>query len=125
MVWPASGEKVVAFEFLDPGPLIDRELELLAPEARWVDELLRTCKHPAGRNDPTSKITRQQIEEYLQAAPEGRYLPRPDQPWRVPQYQFWMRLRPEYHPTVSIVGSISVRIGDSEDLRNYLGHFGY
>jgi tagatose 1,6-diphosphate aldolase len=36
-----------------------------------------------------------------------------------------MKLRPEYKPEVVIAGSISLRIGDNEDLRMYLGHIGY
>jgi tagatose 1,6-diphosphate aldolase len=120
------------FHFLDPGPLIDRELELIPPDARWIDEVLRTTAHPAGKNDPTARTTRQQIEDYLRAAPGGHYLPTTGES-RVPQYQFWMRLKPvvsevegsEYSPPVVIAGSVGVRIGDSHDLRTYLGHLGY
>ena len=30
------------FQFLDPGPLIDGDLELIAPQPQWVDEALLT-----------------------------------------------------------------------------------
>src|SRR3954452_17770538 len=113
-----------SFQFLEPGPLIDRELELIAPDSRWTNEVLRTCAHPLGRKDPTAKTTRQQVQDFLRAAPGGKFI-RPTAEGGVPQYLFWMRLRPEYNPTVFIAGSISLRIGDSSDLRMYLGHIGY
>ena len=28
------------FQFLDPGPMIDRELELIAPEQKYIDDML-------------------------------------------------------------------------------------
>jgi tagatose 1,6-diphosphate aldolase len=114
----------MSFKFLDPGPLVDRELQLITPEARWINELLRTTAHPAGRGDPTAQTTRQQIEDYLRAAPNGRFI-RQTADGEIPQYLFWMRLRPEYSPPVVIAGSIGLRIGDSADLRMYLGHIGY
>src|SRR6185436_3219193 len=122
----------MSFEFLDPGPLIDRELELVVPEARWVDELLRTCAHPAGKSDPTARTTRQQVEDFLSAATGGHFI-RDTMDGSVPQYLFWMRLRPvpgsvegpAFVPPVVIAGSIGLRIGDTEDLRMYLGHMGY
>jgi tagatose 1,6-diphosphate aldolase len=112
------------FQFFDPGPLIDGDLELIPPDERWIDEVLRTCAHPAGRLDPSAKVTRQQIEDYLRAAPGGRYMPGPKES-RVPQYQFWMRLREAFNPPVVIAGAIGLRIGDNEDLRLHLGHVGY
>src|SRR5262245_43321935 len=121
---PAVTLRVMPFEFFDPGPLIDRELELIVPDQRWVDELLRTCAHPAGRGDPTARTTRQQVQDYLSAAPGGRII-RDTMDGSVPQYLFWMRLRPEYAPPVVIAGSIGLRIGDTDDLRMYLGHVGY
>ena len=67
----------MAFEFFDPGPLIDGDLELIVPEEKWIDEILRRPAHPVGRLDPSANITRQQIEDYLRAAPAGRYVPGP------------------------------------------------
>jgi len=122
----------MSFQFLDPGPLVDRELELIVPDAKWTNEILRTCAHPTGRGDPTAKTTRQQIEEYLRAAPGGHFI-RETATGQIPQYLFWMKLRPvlsgvegpEFSPDIVIAGSISLRIGDNEDLRKYLGHVGY
>ena len=114
----------MSFQFLDPGALIDRELQLIPPDARWTDEILRTCAHPLGRGDPTAKTTRQQIVDFLRAAPGGRFI-RDTVEGGVPQYLFWMRLRPEFNPQVTIVGSISLRIGNSNDLQMYLGNIGY
>ena len=39
------------FQFLDPGPLIDRELELVAPAVRNVDEVLAACLPSAFASD--------------------------------------------------------------------------
>ena len=36
----------MAFVFLDPGPLVDGDLRLIAPDARFVDDLLRAANHP-------------------------------------------------------------------------------
>src|SRR5581483_12414364 len=99
----------MSFQFLDPGPLIDRELELIVPEAKWTNEILRTCAHPLGRGDSTAKTTRQQIEDYLRAAPNGHFI-RDSAAGQIPQYLFWMKLRSEYKPIVTIAGSISLRI---------------
>src|SRR5690242_32558 len=37
---PSAKLPVMRFTFLDPGPLVDGELRLIEPEARWVDDLL-------------------------------------------------------------------------------------
>src|SRR5437762_5435949 len=58
---------LMSFKFLDPGLLVDRELQLITPDPRLTDEVLRACLHPAGRGDPTAQTTRQQIEDYLRA----------------------------------------------------------
>jgi tagatose 1,6-diphosphate aldolase len=112
------------FQFLDPGPLIDRELELVPPDITLIDAVLRTCAHPKGRGDPMSGLSRQQLLDLIRAAPGG-HLPGDERSNRVPTYQFWMKLRNEFAPTVPMAGSISLRIGDNENLRMYLGHIGY
>jgi predicted acetyltransferase len=112
------------FTFFEPGDLVDRELELVAPDARYIDDVLRTCAHPLGREDQSSKTTRQHLTELLRTAPGGRFV-RDTRDGGVPQYIFWMRLRREFHPPAPMAGTLGLRIGTSDDLRLYLGNVGY
>ena len=116
----------MSFEFLDPGPLIDRELELVTPGPQWVDHLLATIEHPLSRKyaSQTSLYTRAQVQEFLRIAPGG-HQPADRARDRVPNYHFFMRLRPEYQPPVTIAGTIGLRIGDTRDTELYYGHIGY
>jgi tagatose 1,6-diphosphate aldolase len=114
----------MSFNFIDPGPLIDRELQLVPPHENLIDAILKTCLHPIGRDDPMSRLTRQQLLDLIRAAPDGHMHPDPALN-RAPAYQFWMKLLDEFQPPVPMAGSISLRIGDTEDLRRYLGHIGY
>jgi RimJ/RimL family protein N-acetyltransferase len=121
------------FRFLDPGPLIDRELELVAPEVRHVEDMLAACTHPLSRTDAQAhSVTRERLAEFLRVAPGGHQ--RGDS---VPAYHFWMRLsRPHPgcdplptwgsgEPPVRMAGGIGLRIGRSRDLEMYFGHVGY
>ena len=117
------------FEFLDPGPLIDGELELVPPHERWVDDVLSTCQHPLTRRDAPSEstITRQRLLDYLAACPRGLQPADPSRGW-VPQYNFWMRLRDRRlfrRPPVRIAGGISLRVATTETIELYYGHVGY
>lgn len=123
---PASKSDVAGFCFFDPGPLVDGDLELVSPGEQWTEAMLEACRHPLTREvDPEQgRITREQIEQFLRAAPAGHE--RGDRRWgRVPTYHFWMRLRPEYAPPVTIAGSISLRVGHTEEVEWYYGHIGY
>ena len=114
------------FTFLNPGPLIDQELELVQPEERWIDDLLLACCHPLTARDmpEQARTTREQLRHYLQMHPHG--LTRGDPHGEVaPAYQFWMRLRPEFSPPLPMAGSIGLRLGYSSNLELYLGHIGY
>lgn len=121
------------FKFLDPGPLIDGELELVRPDPQWFDDLLAACSHPLTVRDAPneSKTTRKQLEQFLRIAPWGQE--RADgSPGRVPQYHFWMRVRPELAtpsgpalPPVRIAGGIGLRVGSTHAIEMYYGHFGY
>src|SRR4051812_19069348 len=44
----------MAFQFLETGPLVDAELELVTPDVQWVDQLLQACAHPRSASDPTA-----------------------------------------------------------------------
>jgi len=130
------------FRFLDPGPLVDRELELVPADVRLIDELLGACAHPLSRGDATaSSYTREKVLDFLRAAPGGRQPARGSAYGSVPVYHYWMRLaRPREcdlgagaraptwgagEPPVRIAGTIGLRIGLNRELEMYYGHFGY
>ena len=116
------------FRFLDPGPLVDGELELVSPHERWVDDVLAACHHPLTvRYAPAeSKVTRQRLTDFLAAAPLGRQPADPSKGW-VPQYNFWMRLHdfPGRPAPVRVAGGASLRIGATDSIALYYGHIGY
>ena len=115
------------FVFLDPGPLIDADLRLIAPDARWVDEVLRSAAHPlTAREEPgESNTTRQKLLEFLRAAPQGRQMADPSS-GRVPAYHFWMLADPEVgDPPIRIVGGMGFRIGMTPEIEMYSGNIGY
>ena len=116
------------FQFLEPGPLIDGGLELVAPHEGWVDAVLAACQHPLTRRDAPGEAntTRQRLLEFLAAAPGGRQPADPAKGW-VPQYNFWMVLhdRPLRRAPVRIAGGISLRIGTGPAIEMYFGHIGY
>ena len=120
-----------AFEFIDIGPLVDGDLELVAPRQHWVEEVLSACSHPLTRvaAPEEAKTTRQQLNHFLRIAPLGRD---PGDPMvgRSPQYQYWMRLRDEYggrpgSPPVRMLGGIGLRLATTRAIEMYYGHFGY
>lgn len=135
------------FQFLDTGRLAEGELELVSPQYAYVDEMLASAQHPLTvRQDPREAyITRQQLIQFVQNCPLGRQPPDPLQA-AAPTYYFWMyinRFAPEVEamrlaalrsghpiealhlPRVSIAGTVSLRVGSSDDLELYYGHIGY
>ena len=115
-----------AFQFLHPNDLIDDELQLVEPAHQCIDEILRACSHPQSRLDASGMTTRQQLLDFLRAAPHGHQRGDAGR-GRVPSYHFWMRLRAEngFVPPVLMAGGIGLRIGSTSDLEMYLGHLGY
>ena len=112
------------FRFIDPGPLVDGELELIRPTPDLTDEFLRTCAHPLSRAEPAALITRQQLGDFFRAAPDGRQLGDPS--WGRPAaYHFWMRVERRSFGDITIAGTLGLRVGRSPDLEMYLGHVGY
>lgn len=115
------------FTFLDPGPLVDNELQLLAPDARWVDEVLVSCAHPQTVSDAPgeAKMTRAKLVDFLRAVPHGRQVGEPAL-GRVPAYHFWM-LAPHGvgEPPIRIVGGIGLRIGTNPEIEMFSGNIGY
>ncbi|HEY7119909.1 MAG TPA: GNAT family N-acetyltransferase [Tepidisphaeraceae bacterium] len=116
------------FRFLDPGPLVDGELELVMPEERWIDPLMATLAHPLTRQltPRDSELTREQLVKFVREFPLGRQQGDAEKGW-VPAYHYWMRLRPVpgFDPPVTIVGGLNLRVGHTENLEMYLGHIGY
>lgn len=109
--------------FLDsPTPLSDDLIELVEPSPRWVDAYLHTTRSPACHGDLAAALTRRDLLHFLNQYPRGRQVENPHH-GHAHGYTFWIRLR---RPTdLEIAGSISLRIGDDENLRCYLGHIGY
>jgi predicted acetyltransferase len=115
------------FVFLDPGPLVDNELSLIAPDHKWVDEVLAACAHPLTQRDAPhdASMTRGRLLEFLHNAPGGRQQADPAT-GRVPSYHFWMRLEsPTGSPAIQIVGGMGVRIGTNREIELYSGNIGY
>lgn len=117
------GQKIrrPAFRFLEAGPLVDGELELIEPSVRWIDSALFTLHSPASMGDPSANLTRTDLMRFVERYPRGRETPN-SFGQRVPSYTYWMRWQ---GGMFEIVGSVSLRIGDTEDLRLYMGHIGY
>src|SRR3954454_2689434 len=107
------------FCFVDPGPLVDGELELVTPADRWVDPLLETLAHPLTRelSPRDAELTREQILRFVREFPLG-HQPGGGERGVAPAYHFWMRLRPVdvFEPIVPLGGGIALRVGHSHDL---------
>jgi len=135
-----SERAAIPFHFIDPGPLVDRELHLVAPDPRHVDDLLAAGAHPLSRADPSSAAyTREKVLDFLRAAPGGHQPAHASAYGSVPVYHFWMHLTPVRDaraggapptwgagdPPVRIAGTVGLRIGTTRDLELYYGHLGY
>lgn len=119
-----------AFSFVDHGPLVDGELELVAPQPRWVDAFLAAVRHPlTGAQFPReARLSREEVDRFVADHPNGRH---PGMPGSiVPSYQFWMLIRhapgqPTVAPPLRIAGGLSLRIGSTPAIELYYGHIGY
>jgi predicted acetyltransferase len=119
------------FQFLDPGPLIDGDFELVAPDAGLVDEVLNSCSDPLTQLHAPgdSQVTRDQLLQFVTNIPRGRE-PANTVTGRVRQYHFWMRVRENcwgrpQSPPLRIVGGIGLRLSSKSTIEQYYGHFGY
>ena len=122
------------FQFLDPGLLRDGELELVAPQERWLEAMLGATNHPVTLatepNEP--RVTRQQLSDYLAAVPGGRMQGDASKA-RVPHYDFWMLVHDHPRepggvpvpPPLRVAGTITLRVGRGPALERYYGHVGY
>jgi predicted acetyltransferase len=111
------------FQFLDTGPLIDGDLELVQPRQDWVADVLAACSHPLTLRDAPgeSSVTRSQLQHFLKLAPFG-HEPGTPSVGRAPSYHFWMRW---HDGQVVIAGGLGFRISDSASIELYYGHIGY
>jgi len=123
-MWPLTRSRP-PFRFLDPGPLIDGDLQLIPPAADLIQDVLTACRHPLTISDAPemAKVTPEGLSHFLQLAPDGHH-PGEARRDKIPSYHFWMRLNGE-NPPIRIAGGIGLRIGDTANLRNYIGHVGY
>jgi tagatose 1,6-diphosphate aldolase len=115
------------FGFLDPGPMVDGELQLVTPETRWIDDILASCAHPQTTHEAPAEanMTRGKIVEFLRAAPMGRQTGEPAT-GRLPAYHFWMLVPHGVgEPPIRLVGGIGLRIGTSAELEMFSGNIGY
>lgn len=121
---PFAGFSAQNFKFLDPGPMIDGELELIPPSLQWADAVLAVCRHPASvQNSPAlADTSRQQILDFLRACPDGHQDPKTSGDV-APAYHFWMRVSDNRE--FPIAGGINLRIGHQFELVMYHGQIGY
>jgi tagatose 1,6-diphosphate aldolase len=116
------------FRFLDPGTLVDGDLELVTPADRWIDPLMETLAHRLTRElaPRDAELTREQVSKFIRQFPMGRQ-PADVEKGFVPAYHFWMRLHPRdgTEPPARIAGGMGLRVGHNENLEMYLGHIGY
>ena len=116
-------------QFLEPGPLVDADLELVEPSRRHVDEVLAACRHPltVAEAPDMARVSRAGLVRFIDATPFGHLPGRPDRD-PSPAYHFWMRLSDAHGPDdvpIRMAGGIGLRIGDTPNLRRYIGHVGY
>jgi tagatose 1,6-diphosphate aldolase len=115
------------FGFLDPGPLVDGQLQLVAPEPRWIDEVLRSCAHPETVREGSvdAQMNRAKLIDFLRAAPLGRQGGEAGI-GRVPTYHFWMLIDPPVgDPAIRMAGGLGLRIGTNAEIERYSGNIGY
>jgi len=112
------------FVFLNPGKLIDEELELVEPSDLWVPAMLAAVQDPATveRSPSLAAVTRQQITEFLSTCPMGHQKANFSS-GVFPSYHFWMINHRQ--PDMPIAGAICLRIGRGPELELYYGHVGY
>lgn len=114
------------FRFLNPFPLSDCELSLVAPQLQYVDALLTTLRHPQTEQlEPEmARMSRGEITAFLDRTPSGHQLADANVD-RVPAYHFWMLVTPPTGERPAVVGGLSLRVGDTTDIERHIGHVGY
>ena len=112
------------FDYIDPGPLIDGELELVPAAEAWLDAVMAAQNHPLTREQMPrdADIPRQKQLNFLSRLEKG-FDPGDEDGPQSPAYYFWMHQRGavEY----PIVGAISLRLGRGVNIERVVGHIGY
>ncbi|MFN4241785.1 MAG: GNAT family N-acetyltransferase [Tepidisphaerales bacterium] len=124
------------FRFFDLARPSDGMIRLVSPHEQWVDELVRAeamsaamnaDDGPEGRPWFGEDAARERALNFLRACPGGRDLPRGL--GGVPAYHFWMVVEPDTplarQLPIKLVGGLSLRIGNTRELRYFSGHIGY
>jgi tagatose 1,6-diphosphate aldolase len=121
---PFAGFTAQGFKFLDSGPLVDGELELVEPSHQWVDAVVAACRNPVSieHSPALGETSRQQVLDFLKACPRGRQEGK-GSAGLSPAYHFWMHVRDNRE--LPIVGGINLRIGNQYDLVMFHGQIGY
>ena len=116
----------MSFQFLDPGAMVDQELELVAPAAQWIEDMLAACHHPLTARDMPAEAhtTREHLEKLIASYPKGHVPADPSQDL-VPAYNFWMHLSARDEHGITMAGGIRLRIGSTHNIEQYYGHIGY
>ncbi|MBI5093939.1 MAG: GNAT family N-acetyltransferase [Candidatus Hydrogenedentes bacterium] len=105
--------------FLEPPPMSDGELALVEPSVEVLAsqyDAMRARGIAVNQRDEMREYTN--LRRWLRSSPRGRTPGRSDR--SAPQYTFWMQT-----PKSPKAGFITLRIGQSEHLRLYIGHIGY
>lgn len=107
---------------IDPGPLQDGDLQLVAPSHDRIDELMPSLRHPETYRQmySVSQTTREQVFDFVSRLKNG-YDPGGWDEQIVPAYHFWMLQSEE----PKIVGGINLRIGEGPNIDRVIGHVGY
>jgi predicted acetyltransferase len=118
----APWARAARFTFLDPGRLRDADLELIPPSASWLEAMVASAEHPTSLLAEPRRFSRAQLMEFLVLHPLGQQ--QADSVLgHCPAYYFWML--DHSRPDLPIAGTISLRIGHTDDLELYCGHVGY
>jgi tagatose 1,6-diphosphate aldolase len=104
--------------------LIDRDLELILPDVRFIEPLLAACTHPLTHALQPDLVTtsRAQVLHVVRTYGMG-YWPGDALAGIVGGYQFWMKSNDPY--ATVIAGGIGLRIANTPDIEQYYGHIGY
>ena len=117
-VFPAANQ------YIDPGRLIDGDLELVAPDTTWLDAAVAAENHLRTLREMPGGIemSRDQYLEFIFECPRGFYAGDPDT-GRPPSYHFWMIQRQA--TALPVVGGIGLRLGTDTEIERVIGHVGY
>ncbi len=116
----------MSFRFLNPFPLTDGELSLVAPTPELVEDVVASATHPLTIiSEPADAAPiRRRMEDFLRSAPYGRQEADPRRN-RVPAYHFWMVVSPTPALPLRVVGGLGFRVGSTPELETFSGHIGY